>query len=221
VDASVVAHLPILAELQELYLNAAALEATSLEPLQQLQSLKSLQINSGHNITLSRSSCAAVVGANSIAVPTNLTQLTRLALVKNELLSMAIHPSTLSALTGLQVLQLQPDMYDEGPIRGGLPAFLAALSQCTALTDFRISGLHAQPLCHGLPPAPAFAALRASTGLRCLELLNSSFAEGAWQQIFAAGQQLPALRRLKLAGITCEGPSMLPLGLGTAAVVML
>lgn len=214
-----VAHLTYLTRLQELLLNVAALDASSLEPLQQLQSLNSLQINSANsahsarNITFSNTDSAAT---DSTAVLTTLTQLSRLAVLLQlavvdggrALDGLAIHPGVLSAFTGLRVLQLQPNKFaSEGGIAGGVPALQTALSQCTAITDLRLCHMFERHERH-LVPTSVLAAVTASKGLQRLDLENSSFSEGAWQHIFADGQQLSALQQLMLADVRGEEPDL-------------
>lgn len=209
-----VAHLTYLTRLQELLLNVAALDASSLEPLQQLQSLNSLQINSGNsahsarNITFSNTDSTAT---DSTAVLTTLTQLSRLAVVDGggALDGLAIHPGVLSfAFTGLRVLQLQPNKFaSEGGIAGGVFALQTALSQCTAITDLRLCHMFERHERHWVPTS-VLAAVTASKGLQRLDLKNSSFSEGAWQHIFADGQQLSALQQLMLADVRGEEPDL-------------
>jgi hypothetical protein len=221
----VVAHLTYLTRLQELLLNVAALDASSLEPLQQLQSLNSLQINSANsahsarNITFSNTDSAAT---DSTAVLTTLTQLSRLAVVDGgrALDGLAIHPGVLSAFTGLRVLQLQPNKFaSEGGIAGGVPALQTALSHCTAITDLRLCHMFERHERHWVPTS-ILAAATASKGLQRLDLENSSFSEGAWQHIFADGQQLSALQQLMLADVRGEEPDLdFGLARGASAVV--
>jgi hypothetical protein len=199
----VVEHLTALTALQELRLNAAQqlhadmrLQASCLGPLQQLQSLTCLYINAGRSNAFGDSSATVAHHLSGTLVLTTLTQLSHLALVRGRV---AIHPGVLLALTGLQVLQLQPDTSAiEASATGDLSELFAALLQCTTVTELRLSRLHGQPP----PRASAYAALTASPGLRCLDLVHCSIPEGAWQHIFPAGSQLSALQDLRLADIT-------------------
>lgn len=198
-----VAHLTALTGLQELRLNAAQqlhadmrLQASCLGPLQQLQSLTYLYINAGRSNAFGDSSATVAHHVKGSLVLTNLTKLSHLAMVRGRV---AIHPGVLLALTGLQVLQLQPDTSAiEASATGNLSKLFAALAQCTTLTELSLSRLHGQPP----PPASAYAALTASPGLCCLDLAHCSITEGAWQHIFPAGSQLSALQDLRLADIT-------------------
>lgn len=201
-----------LTRLQDLLLSNTLqlLRPASLEPLQQLTSLRLMQIS-----TANMRFCSS-----RTPFLTSLPNLAHLALFEFEY----FEPELLLSIPKLQFLQLRP-MRSFGTVR----ELLLVLAQCTALTALRLGRLDVPYITvtdngpdsadgPGLNPGPGgpvrhrqvaqvdpqdFAAITASPVLQRLEIEASDIYAQSWQHIFREG--LTQLRYLRLSNLQGEG----------------
>jgi hypothetical protein len=121
----------------------------------------------------------------------------------NRQLQIFLTAGSLAGMTQLQHLELV--RYSIAGGSAGAAQLLSNLQHLQQLTYLDLT--HTLRSQESNPPAEAYSAVTASSMLQHLNISCGRLPAGVWQNLFAAGQQLPNLRRLDVSRV-CHPPSL-------------